>query len=662
MLDTAEHTAMANAIRALAMDAVEKAKSGHPGMPMGTADIATVLFTKFLKFDPANPLWPDRDRFVLSAGHGSMLIYSVLHLLGVEDMTLDDLKNFRQLGSKTAGHPEYGHAEGIETTTGPLGQGLATAVGMALAERILNAEYGDDLVDHYTYVIAGDGCLMEGISHEAIDFAGHLGLSKLVVIFDDNGITIDGHTSVSTSIDHVARFEASGWRAERIDGHDPAAIAAALERAKTSKKPTLIAAKTVIGYGAPTKAGSHAVHGAPLGGTEIEGAREKLGWSYAPFEIPAEVRDAWRLAGLKAGHGRKEWEKRFKALPAETRATFDRRIRGDLPSDLAEKIAAYKAQLVSEKPNLASRKASENALQVLAAAAPELLGGSADLTASNFTKAKSQKPIVPGDFDGRYIYYGIREFGMAAAMNGIALHGGFVPYGGTFLVFTDYCRPAIRLAALMRIRAIYVMTHDSIGLGEDGPTHQPVEHLASLRAIPNLYVFRPGDAVETLEAWEAALGLERNPSLLSLSRQNLPAFRTETSSENKVSLGAYEAAPADGEAEVSLFASGSEVAIAFAAKALLDEAGHPTRVVSVPCFELFEAQSPEYRAETIGTAKVKIGVEAAIRLGWDAIIGSDGLFVGMTSFGASGPADKLYEHFGITPKAIAAAATKKLGG
>ncbi|SON57184.1 Transketolase 1 [Hartmannibacter diazotrophicus] len=660
MIDIAEHTAMANAIRALAMDAVERAKSGHPGMPMGTADIATVLFTQFMKFDPSATNWPDRDRFVLSAGHGSMLLYSLLHLLGVEDMTIEDLKNFRQLGSKTAGHPEYGHAAGIETTTGPLGQGLATAVGMALAERIMNAEFGDDIVDHMTYVIAGDGCLMEGVSHEAIDLAGHLKLNKLVVLFDDNGITIDGSTSMSTSIDQLERFEAHGWRAERIDGLDPQAIEAALERAKASSKPSLIACRTVIGYGAPHKAGSHAAHGAPLGADEIAGAREKLGWPYPPFEIPAEIRDAWRVAGLKSGQARKEWEKRFKALDPETRATFERRIRGDLPAGVADKIEAYKAALVAEKPKVASRKASENALQMLAEAVPELLGGSADLTASNLTKAKVQKPVTPDDFDGRYIYYGIREFGMSAAMNGIALHGGFIPYGGTFLVFTDYARPAMRLAALMGVRVIYVMTHDSIGLGEDGPTHQPVEHLASLRAIPNMLVLRPGDAVETLEAWDVALNHRTGPSLLALSRQNLAAFRLEMEKANKVSLGAYEVAGCEGEADVSIFATGSEVNIALEAKALIEEAGKAARVVSVPSFELFAKQSADYRAEVIGNAKVKVGVEAAIRMGWDGIIGLDGIFVGMSTFGASGKAEDLYEHFGITPKAIAEKALEKL--
>jgi len=660
MSDSTQHPAMANAIRALAMDAVEKAKSGHPGMPMGTADIATVLFTRFMKFDPSAPAWPDRDRFVLSAGHGSMLLYALLYLLGVEDMTIDDLKNFRQLGSKTAGHPEYGHAAGIETTTGPLGQGLATAVGMALAERVLAAEFGDDLVDHMTYVIAGDGCLMEGISHEAIDLAGHLRLNKLVVLFDDNGITIDGETSVSTSIDHIARFEASGWRAERIDGLDPVAIAKALERAKTSSKPSLIACRTVIGYGAPSKAGSHAAHGAPLGATEIEGARKALGWDYPAFEIPEEIRDAWRVAGLRSGHARKEWEKRFKALDPEIRAAFERRMRGDLPAGFSDKVAAYKAALVAEKPKVASRKASENALQVLTEAVPELLGGSADLTASNLTRSKTQKPVTAADYGGRYVYYGIREFGMAAALNGIALHGGFIPYGGTFLVFTDYARPAMRLSALMGIRVIYVMTHDSIGLGEDGPTHQPVEHLAALRAIPNMLVFRPGDAVETLEAWEVALTHRTGPSVLALSRQNLAAFRQSAERENKVALGAYEIAGAD-EAVVSIFATGSEVGTALAAKALLDAAGHPARVVSVPSFELFERQSEAYRAEVIGKAKVNVGIEAAIRMGWDRIIGSNGLFVGMTGFGASGPAEQLYEHFGITAEAVAAAVTKKLG-
>nr|WP_311134110.1 transketolase [Pleomorphomonas sp. JP5] len=661
MTDSARYKNMANAIRALAMDAVEKAKSGHPGMPMGTADIATVLFGDVIKFDAAAPAWPDRDRFILSAGHGSMLLYSVLHLIGVEDVSMDDLKTFRQWGSKCAGHPEYGYAQGIETTTGPLGQGLAMSVGFALAERMLNAQFGDDLVDHRTYVLAGDGCLMEGISHEAISLAGHLKLNKLVLIWDDNGISIDGPISVSESGDIPARFRAAGWNTDAVDGHDPVAILAALERAKKSDKPVLIAAKTTIGFGAPTKAGTHAVHGAPLGAAEIAGAREKLGWPYAPFEVPAEILADWRAAGKRAAKDRDAWLARYNALDAKTRAEFDRRVAGDLPAAFNDAMAAYKAKLVAELPKVASRKASEMALEVVNGSIPEMAGGSADLTGSNLTKTKGQEAVKAPAYTGSYIHYGIREFGMSAAMNGIALHGGFIPYGGTFLVFSDYARPAMRLSALMHQRVVYVMTHDSIGLGEDGPTHQPIEHLASLRAIPNMTVIRPADAYETAEAWEFALNHKKGPTTLALSRQNLPAVRFEVSADNKVAKGAYEVAAAEGRAEVSIFATGSEVAIALDAKKLLDAAGHPTRVVSVPSFENFRAQSDAYRAEVIGGAKVKVGVEAALRMGWDEIIGSDGIFVGMTGFGASAPIELLYEKFGITASRIAELASVKLG-
>jgi transketolase len=652
MLDLDRHRQMATAIRVLAMDAVEQAKSGHPGMPMGTADIATVLFGDVMKFDPKAPRWPDRDRFVLSAGHGSMLLYAVLHLLGIEEMTMDELRRFRQLGSRTAGHPEFGFAPGIETTTGPLGQGLATAVGMAMAERAMAARFGADLVDHRTWVIAGDGCLMEGVSHEAISLAGHLRLNKLIVIWDDNGISIDGPVSLAESGDVRKRFEAAGWTTLACDGHDPAAIAAAFAQAKTSDRPVLIAAKTVIGWGAPKKAGSHSVHGSPLGADEIAAAREKLGWTLPPFELPTDTVDAWRIAGLRSGQARKEWEKRYAAADPALRAEFDRRIAGELPADLDSVLADYKAELAATKPKVATRKSSEMALEVINKAVPEMFGGSADLTGSNNTRTKGQVPFAAPDYSGTYVHYGIREFGMAAAMNGVALHGGLIPYGGTFLVFSDYARPAIRLSALMHQRVVYVLTHDSIGLGEDGPTHQPVEHLAALRAIPNLLVFRPADAMEAAEAWEAALKETTAPSVLALSRQNLPAVRTEVSSENLVARGAYELSPADGEAVVSIFATGSEVAIALDAKERLEAAGHPTRVVSVPCFELFLDQPESWRTSVIGKATVRIGIEAAIRQGWDAIIGSDGLFVGMTGFGASAPIEALYPHFSITAEHV----------
>jgi len=660
MTDSELKKRMANAIRALAMDSVEKAKSGHPGMPMGMADVATVLFSRFLKYDVAAPHWPDRDRFILSAGHGSMLLYSVLNLLGSEIVTMEELQRFRQLHSKTPGHPENFDTIGVETTTGPLGQGLAMSVGFALAERMLAAEFGDDLVDHHTYVIAGDGCLMEGVSHEAIDLAGHLKLNKLIVLWDDNRITIDGHTDLATSIDQVARFKASGWNAEHVDGFDQEAVAAAIERARQSDKPTMIACRTIIGYGAPTKADSHASHGSALGATEIAGAREKLGWPYPPFEIPEDIANGWHQVARQWVGAREAWEAKLEALDPERRAEFKRRFAGELPASFEDAVAAYKQSLSETKPKVATRKSSEMALDMLTANVPELVGGSADLTGSNLTRGKPQKPLTPDDYSGRYIHYGIREFGMSAAMNGITLHGGFLPYGGTFLVFSDYARPAIRLSSLMRAQVIYVMTHDSIGLGEDGPTHQPVEHLAALRAIPNLLVFRPADAVEVAEAWQLALESRHNPSLLALSRQNLPTLRVEHSAENKSAKGAYLLAGPE-EADVTLFATGSEVEIAMNAKAQIEAAGRTARVVSVPCFELFEAQDEAYKQATIGNSPVRVAVEAAIRQGWDAFIGSDGIFIGMKSFGASAPIEALYPYFGITAEAAAEAALARLG-
>jgi len=656
------HASMANAIRALAMDAVEQAKSGHPGMPMGMADVATVLFTRFLKFNPADPAWPDRDRFVLSAGHGSMLIYALLYLTGYEAMTIEQIKRFRQLDSITAGHPEFGHTPGVETTTGPLGQGLANAVGMAIAERHLAAEFGDGVANHKTYVIASDGDLMEGVSQEAIALAGHLKLNKLIVLFDDNGISIDGAIALADSVDQVKRFEAAGWNASRIDGHDPAAVNAALEKAQTSGKPVLIACKTKIGFGAPTKQGSEKSHGSPLGAEEIAGARKALGWNAPPFEVPAEILKAWRAAGTHAKGVHADWNKRINELDRGKRAEFDRRIKGDLPKQaLADAVRALKEKLAAQPKEIATRNASELALESLIPALPEMIGGSADLTGSNNTRIKNQKLISAADFSGRFIHYGVREHGMAAAMNGMALHGGIIPYSGTFLIFSDYCRPAIRLAALMGKRVIHVMTHDSIGLGEDGPTHQPIEHLAALRAIPNLLVFRPCDAVETAECWQLALETKNRPSVLALTRQTVPQLRNRFDADNICAQGAYEIAGPDGRAEVSIFATGSEVAIAVNGAKLLADRGVAARVVSVPCFELFLEQKEDYRRAIIGDARARVGIEAAVRQGWDAIIGSDGLFVGMTSFGASAPYKELYKKFAITAEAVAHAALTKLG-
>lgn len=659
MTSTVKQHQMANAIRALSMDAVQKANSGHPGLPMGAADIATVLFSQHLKFDPKNPNWPDRDRFVLSAGHGSMLIYSLLYLTGYDDITMDDIKNFRQIGYKTAGHPEYGHISGIETTTGPLGQGIANAVGMAIAERKLEDEFGSDLVGHNTYALVGDGCLMEGISQEAITLAGHLKLNKLIVLWDDNNISIDGAISMSDSTDQALRFQSANWNTLAVDGHDADAINEAITQAKSSDKPTMIACKTTIGYGAPNKGGTAGAHGSPLGDEEIALTRKALGWTSAPFEIPSEILDAWRLVGLRSAKLRKDWEKRLAEGDADVKCTFDRRMRGELPGALAPALDSYKKALAEDKPKEATRKASQLVLEVINGVTPETLGGSADLTGSNNTKTSQTASITPDDFSGRYLHYGIREHGMAAMMNGIALHGGLIPYSGGFLIFSDYCRPSIRLAALMGIRVIHVFTHDSIGLGEDGPTHQPVEHMAAMRAIPNLNMFRPADITETLECWQLALSSENRPSGIALTRQGLPAVRTTYVEENLCAHGAYELA-SESDAKVTIFASGSEIEIAMEAKAILDGKGHTTRVVSVPCVDLFEDQTDDYKKAIIGDSPVKVAIEAGIRQGWDRFIGPDGIFIGMKSFGASGPYKELYKHFGITAEDTVAAVEAKL--
>jgi transketolase len=657
-----DHTRMANAIRGLAMDAVEKAKSGHPGLPMGAADVATVLFTQFLKFDAADPKWPDRDRFILSAGHGSMLLYALLYLTGNVDMTLDQLKHFRQLGSLTPGHPENFHTKGIETTTGPLGQGIATSVGMALAEKMMVAEYGKKVVDHHTYVLCSDGDLMEGVSQEAIALAGHWKLNKLIVLYDDNGISIDGPTTLSDSVDQVKRFKSAGWAAELIDGQDQKAIAAAIAKAQKSNKPTMIACKTTIGYGAPTKAGTNKAHGEMLGAEELKGAKEKLGISLDPFSVPDDVLKAWRESGSRGAAARKEWEGRFAELSDRKRAEFERRLRHGRPASLAKALKALKKSLLETPQNIATRKSSELAIDAMALAMPmEFLSGSADLTGSTNNKAKSATNFSAKTPKGRFIHYGIREHGMAAAMNGIFLHGGYAPSGATFLCFTDYARPAMRLAALMGTGVVYIMTHDSIGLGEDGPTHQPVEHLAALRAIPNMRVFRPCDAIEVAECWELALNRTKGPTVLVLTRQNLPQLRTSTPADNPCSHGGYELVAAQGEAKVSLFATGSEVEIAVAAQKQLAEKGISARVVSVPSVELLLSQPADRQKAIIGNAPVKVAIEAAVRWGWDAIIGQDGEFIGMHGFGASAPAKDLYKHFGITAEAAVNAALKRLG-
>jgi transketolase len=656
-----DHNRMANAIRALAMDAVEKAKSGHPGLPMGAADVATVLFTQFLKFDADHPDWPDRDRFVLSAGHGSMLLYALLYLTGNPDMTLDQIEHFRQLGSKTPGHPENFHTKGVETTTGPLGQGIATSIGMALAEKMLAAEFGKKIVDHHTYVLASDGDLMEGVSQEAIALAGHWRLNKLIVLYDDNGISIDGPTSLADSVDQVKRFKSAGWAAERVDGQDQKAVAAAIARAQKSGKPSLIACKTTIGYGAPHKAGTNKAHGEALGADELKAAKENLGISLEPFFVPDDVVKAWREAGNRGAAARKEWEARLAEMGPRKRAEFERRLRHERPASLAKAFKAHKAALLASPLNVATRKSSEAVIDAIAAAMPmEFLAGSADLTGSNNNKAKSAVEFSAKKPKGRFVHYGVREHGMAACMNGIFLHGGFAPNGATFLIFTDYARPAMRLAALMGTGVVYVMTHDSIGLGEDGPTHQPVEHLSALRAMPNMRVFRPCDAVEVAECWELALNRTNGPTVLALTRQNLPQLRTTTPAENPCSHGGYELVAAR-DAKVSLFASGSEVEIAVAAQKQLAERGIASRVVSVPSLELLLAQPVERQKAVIGNAPVKVAIEAAVRWGWDAVIGQDGIFIGMHGFGASAPGKDLFKHFGITAEAAVNAVLKRLG-
>ena len=643
---------MADAIRFLSMDAVQAAKSGHPGMPMGMADVATVLFSSFIKLNPRDPQWPDRDRFVLSAGHGSMLHYAINHLMGYADMTMDQLRNFRQMGAITAGHPEYGMATGIETTTGPLGQGLATSVGMALAERMMAGRFGANLVDHRTWVIAGDGCLQEGISHEAIDLAGHLKLGKLTVFWDDNAISIDGGTDLSTSTNQLARFRAAGWHVQEIDGHDHAAISDAITAAMASRKPSLIACKTTIGFGAPNLAGTAKTHGAPLGDEEIAATRKALGWDHPPFEIPADVMAAWGAAAERSLDEYQAWQGRLDASPKQKR--FNAALAGEMPPKLTRALKAWRQQLMDEAPKLATRQSSQKALEVINAANDLTVGGSADLTGSNLTKTGDMTAVTPGKFKGRYIHYGIREHGMAAAMNGMALHGGMVPYGGTFLVFTDYARGAMRLSALMKQRVIYVMTHDSIGLGEDGPTHQPIEHLAMLRATPNINVFRPADAVEVAEAWEAALMSTETPSVLALSRQGTPTLRQGKAGENMVLRGGYVLQEASGKRDATLIATGTEVAIACAAADLLKEqyALH-VAVVSMPCQELFDQQDAAWRATVLGDAP-RVAVEAASGFGWDRYTGEAGAFIGMNSFGESAPGPDLYEHFGLTAPAIAA--------
>jgi transketolase len=655
-----DHWMKATAIRALAMDAVQAAKSGHPGMPMGMADVATVLFEKHLKFDASTPDWADRDRFILSAGHGSMLIYALLYLTGYKQMTLEQIKNFRQWGAITAGHPEYGHVDGVETTTGPLGQGISNAVGFAMAEEKLRAEFGPKVVDHYTYVIAGDGCLMEGISHEAIGLAGHQKLGRLIVLWDNNDITIDGSVSLSDRTDQRARFAAAGWKVLSCDGHDAADIDRALTEAKGGDQPVLIDCKTVIGFGSPAKAGTSGAHGSPLGDAEIATTKAIYGWEHGPFEIPADVLDAWRAIGARGADAHEAWKTRFAALSDSKQTEFTRRMAGKAPKKLESAIRAFKKQISETAPSVATRKSSEMVLEVVNTVCPETMGGSADLTGSNNTKTAGLGVFSSEDRKGRYVYYGIREHGMAAAMNGMSLHGGLKPYGGTFLCFTDYARGAMRLSALMGAPVTYVMTHDSIGLGEDGPTHQPVEHLAMLRATPNTHVFRPCDTVETAEAWELALTSARTPSVLALTRQNLPTYRTEHKVKNLTAQGAYVLADADGKRQAILMATGSEVEIAMAARDLLQAEGIGTRVVSFPCWELFEEQPESYRRKVLPAGPVRVAVEAAIRFGWDRwLFGERGRreksgFVGMHDFGASAPAPTLYKELGITAEAVAA--------
>ena len=661
-----DHWMRAAAIRTLTLDAVAAANSGHSGMPMGMADVATVLFQNHLRFDPKAPNWPDRDRFILSAGHGSMLLYSLLHLTGYEDMTLQQLKDFRQWGAKTAGHPEYGHATGIETTTGPLGQGIANAVGFAIAEEALRAQYGKTIINHYTYVIAGDGCLMEGISQEAIALAGMQQLSQLVVFFDDNGITIDGKVSIADITDQPARFAASGWHVQSIDGHDPVAIDAAITAAKADPRPSMIACKTHIALGHAAQDTSKG-HGALTDAAQLAAAKESYGWPYGPFEIPAEIKSQWEAMGAPGAKARAEWEARFAALPQGRQDRFNRAFAMETPKALSARIRALKKQVSESQPSVATRKSSEMVLEVINPIMPETLGGSADLTGSNNTKTSDLGVFTPDNRKGRYIHFGVREHGMAAAMNGMALHGGIRPYGGTFMCFTDYARGAMRLSALMKAPVVYVMTHDSIGLGEDGPTHQPVEHLAMLRATPNTHVFRPADTVETAEAWELALTSTTTPSVLALSRQNLPTVRTEHKSKNLTAQGAYVLAEAEGKRQAILMATGSEVEVALAARALLQAEGIGTRVVSMPCWELFEDQPQTYRRRVLPPGPVRVAVEAGIRFGWDRwLFGEGGKreksgFIGMHDFGASAPAEELFEQMGITAAATADKVKSLLG-
>ena len=643
---------MANCIRFLSIDAIERAESGHPGMPMGMADVATILFSEFLKFDAKKPQWLDRDRFVLSAGHGSMLLYSLLYLTGYKDIDLDDLKNFRQLGSKCAGHPEYGHIEGIETTTGPLGQGIANAVGMALAERMLAARLGDDLINHKTYCIAGDGCLMEGISQEAISIAGHLKLNKLILLWDDNSISIDGSTSITTSENMKMRFEACGWNVFTVDGHNADEIRDALTKAQTSDKPVMIDCKTIIAYGSPNKSGSEKSHGSPLGAEEALKTREKLNWPHAPFVIPEELEEKWLEAGKRSHKIFKEWEEKFEKLDEKKSSDLKRILKHELPENFKKTLEAFKQKVFLEKPKQATRKSSQNVLEFLTAELPELIGGSADLSGSVLTKTSHTKSINKDDFSGRYIHYGIREHAMGALMNGIALHGGFLPYGGTFLVFSDYMKPAIRLAALMQLQVIYIFTHDSIGLGEDGPTHQPIEHLAALRAIPNLNVFRPADAQETIGCFEQALKCKKTPSAMILTRQNVSFLRNSYTKDVGVcGYGAYIVSDTalEIEPDVVIIASGSEVTIAVETKEKLHKSGLAVRVVSMPCYEIFENQDQSYRNKVLGPENIlRVAIEAGIDHGWYRYIGKEGIFIGMESFGASGKAEDLYKHFKIT--------------
>ncbi len=650
---------LAHAVRFLAVDAVEKARSGHPGMPLGMADVATVLWYERLRYYAAEPSWPDRDRFVLSAGHGSMLLYALLYLTGFPGMTRAELERFRQLGSKTPGHPEVGLTPGVETTTGPLGQGLGNAVGMALAEAHLRALFGRELVDHRTWVIASDGDLMEGISHEAASLAGHLRLARLVVLFDDNGISIDGRLDLACSDDVLRRFESYGWNVDRIDGHDYGQIRRALEAAEGSDRPVLIACRTRIGYGAPTLEGSEKVHGAPLGPEETRRLRENLGWPYAPFEIPEELLNAWRAAGARGREAFVAWKQRLERAPEGLRAEFLRRLERRLPEGLDEAVRAHKRRLAEERPAVATRKASQMALEVINGVVPETVGGSADLTGSNNTRTSDLAAIAPGAYAGRYVHWGVREHGMVAAMNGMSLHGGVIPYGGTFLVFSDYCRPALRVAALSHIPVILVATHDSIGLGEDGPTHQPVEHLAALRAIPNLWVLRPADAVETAECWQVMLERRDGPCVIALTRQNVPPVRSTHVDENLCARGGYVLAEAEGARDVTLLATGSEVAIALEARDRLAREGIRAAVVSLPCFELFDRQPEAYRAAVLGSAP-RIAVEAAVPFGWTRYVASEADVVGMRSFGASAPYKDLYAHFGITAEAVAEKAKAKL--